>query len=623
MPVHNADVAVIFDEIADLLELEQANPFRIRAYRSAARVVRDLSRDVATLVHDGADLTKLPGIGADLASKIQEIAGCGTCAMLVDLRKKTPPALTKLLTIPGLGPKRVQVLYGRLGIRTTDQLARAAKAGKIQKLAGFGQKTEQLIVQAVSAQAATAGRLSVAIAAQYAEPLVAYIQETPGIDQVVVAGSYRRGKETVGDLDILVTASRRSPVIRRFVAYDEVAKIVSQGTTRATVILRANLQVDLRVVAKESYGAALHYFTGSKPHNIAVRQLGQQAGLKINEYGVFRGKRCVAGQTEESVFARVGLPFIPPELRENRGEIEAARAGTLPHLVEPADIQGDLHCHTDATDGRNSLREMALAAQARGYAYLAITDHSQRLTMARGLDPRRLRVQMREIDRLNSELKGITLLKGIEVDILETGRLDLPDQVLGELDLVIGSVHSFFKLSRAKQTARILRAMDHRHFHILGHPSGRLILRREPYEVDMEQIIRHARERGCVLELNAQPDRLDLSDTFCRMAREEGVLISIDTDAHATQELEFMRFGIGQARRGWLEAANVLNTRPLAELRRLLALTPTAEPPQPPAPARQVAEKASKPRAIRMAPSSNRAAPPLSEATRRKRTASR
>ncbi|RJQ49303.1 MAG: DNA polymerase/3'-5' exonuclease PolX [Gammaproteobacteria bacterium] len=573
MPVHNADVATVFEEIADLLEIENANPFRVRAYRNAARLIGDLNRELSDMLAGGADLTELPGIGADLAGKIQEIVTTGKSAMLVKLRKRTPPALIELLKLPGLGPKKVKTLYQELDIHSIEQLARAARDGRIRNVHGFGARSEAKILEAVAAQAGSAGRFKLAAAAQYAERLVAYLKAAPGVSRVIVAGSFRRCKETVGDLDILVTAKRAAPVMERFVSYDEVAEILAQGTTRATVLLRSKLQVDVRVVAEESYGAALHYFTGSKSHNIALRKMGQEMGLKINEYGVFRGKRRIAGATEESVYASVGLPYIEPELRENRGEIEAARGGRLPKLVEFGDLRGDLHAHTRATDGRNTVREMAEAAKARGLEYLAITEHSRRLTVARGLTPQRLLAQMDEIDRLNAELKGVTLLKGIEVDILEDGALDLPDDLLGRLDVVVAAVHSRFDLSRDKQTARILKAMDHPHFSILAHPSGRLIEQREPYDVDMPRLIRHARERGCFLEINAQPDRLDLLDIYIQMAKEEGVLLAVSSDAHSVQQFDYLRFGIGQARRGWLEKDDVVNTRPLKELRALLSRT--------------------------------------------------
>jgi len=573
VPVHNADITAVFDEIADLLEIEGANPFRIRAYRNAARILGDLPEEVRALVERGDDLTRLPGIGTDLAGKIGEIVTTGHCTQLDRLHRETPPAVTELLKIPNLGPKRVKALYHDLGVQTVEQLRRAARDGRIRTLHGFGEKTEQNILQAVEAHARQNKRFLLATAAQYAASLQAFMQAVPGVIQVAVAGSFRRMRETVGDLDILVTAGPDSQVMQRFAGYDEVAEVLSVGETRASVLLKCGMQVDLRVVAKASYGAALHYFTGSKAHNIAIRRAAQQLGLKVNEYGVFRGAKRVAGETEESVFRAVKLPFIPPELREDRGEIDAARAGRLPKLVELSDLKGDLHAHTKASDGRDSLRDMALAARALGLEYMAITEHSRHLTVAHGLDPEQLTKQCDEIERLNTELKGITLLKGIEVDILDDGSLDLPDDALARLDLVIGAVHSRFDLSRAKQTERILRAMDHPHFTLLAHPGGRRIEKREPYDVDMLRIIRHARERGCFIELNAQPDRLDLTDSHCQSAKEEGVLVSINTDAHSTLDFANLKFGVGQARRGWLEKKNVLNTRPLAELRKLLKST--------------------------------------------------
>ena len=573
MPVHNANITVIFEEIADLLEIQGANPFRIRAYRNAARILGDLPQEARVLVERGDDLTRLPGIGADLAGKIEEIITSGHCSLLDRLRRELPPAITELLKIPGLGPKRVKTLYHDLDVQTVEQLHRAAQDGRIRALHGFGEKTEQNILQTVEAHASQSRRFKLATAAQYAETLRVFLQAIPGVQQVVVAGSFRRMRETVGDLDILVTAAPDSPVMQRFTTYDEVAEVFSAGETRASILLKCGMQVDLRVVAQPSYGAALHYFTGSKSHNIAIRRIAQQLGLKVNEYGVFRGEKRIAGESEESVYRAVGLPYIPPELREDRGEIEAARAGRLPKLVELSDLKGDLHAHTKATDGHDSLRDMALAAKALGLQYLAITEHSRRLTVAHGLDPLQLARQCDEIDRLNTQLEGITLLKGIEVDILEDGSLDLPDGVLARLDLVVGAVHSRFDLSRAKQTERILRAMDHPHFTLLAHPSGRLIEKREPYDVDMLRIIRHARQRGCFLELNAHPERLDLLDSQCQSAKEEGVLVSINSDAHSTFDFANLRYGVGQARRGWLEKSDVLNTRPLAALRKLIKRT--------------------------------------------------
>jgi DNA polymerase (family 10) len=573
MPIHNADIAARFEEIADRLEIQGANPFRIRAYRNAARTLGELPQEARALLEKGEDLTRLPGIGADLATKVREIVDTGRCSLLERLRRELPPAVTELLRVPGLGPKRVKALYHDLDVQTVEQLYRAARDGRIRALPGFGEKTELNILQAVEAHASKTHRFKLAVAAQYADALTAFLEAVPGVKQVTVAGSFRRMRETVGDLDILVTAAANSPVMPRFIAYDEVADVLSAGSTRASVVLKSGLQVDLRVVAQQAYGAALHYFTGSKAHNIAIRRIAQKLGLKVNEYGVFHGSERIAGDDEASVYATVGLPYIPPELRENRGEIEAARGGRLPDLVELADLRGDLHAHTKATDGHDSLRDMALAAKAMGLEYLAITEHSRHLTVARGLDPLRLARQCDEIDRLNPELDGITLLKGIEVDILEDGSLDLPDEVLGRLDLVVGAVHSQFHLSRARQTARILRAMDHPHFTLLAHPSGRLLEQREPYDVDMLRIIRHAKGRGCFLELNAHPERLDLLDTQCQMAKEEGVLVSVNSDAHSIFDFSNLKYGVGQARRGWLETDDVLNTRPLAALQRLLKRT--------------------------------------------------
>jgi len=573
MPVHNTDIADIFNEIADLLEIESANPFRIRAYRNAARNLQGMGQDITTYLQQQKELTELPGIGKDLAAKIREILDTGRCQTLEKLRKATPAGLTDLLHIPGLGPKRVHSLYHELDIHTPEQLLRAAKDGRVHELPGFGVRTEQALIADIEAHVRQKRRIKLITAAQYAEPLVSYLQKVPGVDQVIVAGSYRRRKETVGDLDILVSADKSDKVMEAFVNYDDVRDVQSRGTTRSTVILGNGLQVDLRVVGKASFGAALYYFTGSKAHNIAVRRRAQQRRLKINEYGVFKGDRQIAGASENSVFEAIGLPYIPPELRENTGEIEAAEQHRLPRLVELKDLRGDLHAHSKATDGHNSIREMAQAAREFGFEYLAITEHSRHLSVAHGLNEQRLLRQIDEIDRLNEELQGITLLKGIELDILEDGQLDLQDRVLGKLDLVVGAVHSKFHLSRSKQTERILRAMDHPHFSILAHPTGRLLETRDAYDVDMQQIIRHARQRGCYLELNAQPDRLDLLETYCHMAKAEGVLISIDSDAHSVNDFRNLEYGIGQARRGWLEKGDVLNTRPLAQIRKLLKKT--------------------------------------------------
>ncbi len=573
MPIHNADIADIFDEIADYLEIDGENPFRIRAYRNAARTVRGLGTELKDMVERQEELTLLPGIGKDLAAKIHEILETGTAQALRKLQARIPRAVTELLKIPNLGPKRVRVLYHDLNIETGAQLLEAAASGRIRELAGFGAKIEQRILEALEAKATKKPRMLISFVEPYVNSLLDYLRQVSGVQRVVVAGSFRRSRETVGDIDILVTTDKDSPLMDQFAVYDEVTTVLSRGTTRSSVVLRCGLQVDVRLVAQSSFGAALQYFTGSQAHNITIRRLAQQRGYKINEYGVFKGDQTIAGDTEESVYQILDLPLIPPELREDRGEINAAQQGKLPRLVELADLSGDLHVHTRASDGRHSLREMAESARKRGLQYIAITEHSQRLKMAKGLDSKRLMQQVDEIDRLNEAVKGITILKGIEVDILEDGRLDLPDAVLGRLDLVVGAVHGYFNLSADKQTQRLLRAMDHPHFSILAHPTGRLINERDPFAIDIARIIRKARERGCFLELNAYPKRLDLTDTYCQMAKDEGVLVAISSDAHIPGDFDNLRFGIGQARRGWLEASDELNTRSLPQLRKLLGQT--------------------------------------------------
>jgi DNA polymerase (family 10) len=573
MPVHNSDVADIFSRIADLLEIKGDNPFRIRAYRNAARTVGGLSKSVADLVEQNKDLDELPGIGKDLADKIKKIVQTDSLPLLKDLEEEFPPGLPGLMKIQGMGPRKVKVLFEELGIGSIGQLKKAAEKRKIQDLSGFGKKTEQNILEEltrINEQKGEKGRIKISIAEQIAQPLFAYLKHVEGVRDLEVAGSYRRRKETVGDLDILATCKKCSQIMDRFTDYEEVDRVLSHGKTKSSVVLRSGLQVDLRVVPRISFGSALHYFTGSKEHNIAVRKMGVGKKLKINEYGVFKGKKRIAGKTEKEVYKQVGLPYIEPELRENRGELKSAKTNNLPHLIVLDDIKGDLHVHTKASDGHYSLEDMAEAAKKKGYDYIAITDHSKHVTVARGLDADRLRKQIGDIDRLNEKLNGIKVLKSVELDILEDGTLDLPDAVLEQLDLVICSIHYKFNLSREKQTDRVIKAMDNPAFNILSHPTGRLIFERKPYEINMEKVMDAARERGCFLELNAHPDRLDLRDTHCKMAKEMGVKIAIVTDAHRTDGLDLMRFGIGQARRGWLESEDVLNTRDWKELKKLL-----------------------------------------------------
>ncbi|MFO1188207.1 MAG: DNA polymerase/3'-5' exonuclease PolX [Alphaproteobacteria bacterium] len=570
MPVHNSEIAEILNRYATLLEIAEANPFRIRAYRRAARTIQELPHSAARMLAEGEDLAELPGIGRDLAEKITEIVKTGQLAALDDLERTMPADLAELATISGLGPKRVRRLHEELGIEHVADLAKAARAGQIRRLAGFGPKIEAKILAAVGRRREIRMRVGTHVAEQVAEPLVAHLKQVKGVGRIVVAGSYRRHRETVGDLDILVTGTAGAKVMDALAGYDEVREVVARGGTRSTVVLRSGLQVDLRVVPEVSYGAALHYFTGSKEHNIAIRKRAQERGLKLNEYGVFKGGKRIGGRTEEDVFSLVGLPYIEPELRENRGEIEAAAAHRLPRLVSLAEIHGDLHVHTKATDGRNSIEEMALAAKERGYDYLAISDHTRHVAIAHGLDTGHLERQIAEIERLNDTLKGIRILKSAEVDILEDGRLDLPDSILKKLDFTTCAIHYKFDLSAAKQTERILRAMDDPCFSIFGHPSGRLLGQREAYDIDMERVMAGALERGCHLEVNAQPERLDLTDIYCKMAKERGLKVAISTDAHSTASLDYMRYGIAQARRGWLEPNDVLNTRQWADLKKLL-----------------------------------------------------
>jgi DNA polymerase (family X) len=570
MAIRNADIALLFNKLADLLEIEGANPFRVRAYRNAARTLGGLSQNVADFLKEGHELSELPHIGVDLAAKVQTIVETGRLPLLEEVEQRTPGALSTLMAIPGLGAKRIALLHQKLGITSLEDLERAVRTGKIQELEGFGQKTEALIKAGIERLARREKRFPLAQAETIVEPLIAYLKRAKGFKTLKVAGSYRRRRETVGDLDILVTCSQSSPVMEHFIAYDAVKEVSSQGETRATVILHSGIQVDLRVVHQTSYGAALHYFTGSQAHNIAVRKLGVQKNLKINEYGVFKKDKQIAGYTEQEVFAQVGLPYIEPELREDRGEIQAALQGKLPHLIALENVCGDLHCHTQATDGHHSLEAMTIAAAERGYEYLAITDHSKRVSVAHGLDQQQLARQIKEIDCLNEKLTGIVLLKSIEVDILEDGSLDLPNEILKKLDLTVCSVHYPGELSRTRQTERILRAMENPYFNILAHPSGRLINQREPYELDLERVMETAKHYGCFLELNAQPSRLDLTDIHCKMAKSLGLKIAISTDAHSIAHLDYMQFGIDQARRGWLEPEDVLNTRPLTALKKQL-----------------------------------------------------
>ena len=570
--MQNVEVARIFEDLADLLELDGANPFRVRAYRNAARTIEALSADVAAMVaRDPAELLQLEGIGKDLADKIVVIVRTGQLPQLEDLKAKIPPGVVQMLRIPGLGPKKVAALFKELGLETLDALKQAAEQGRIAELKGFGKKTEQSILEGLAIVAEAGQRVFLADAKVEADAIVADLQQLSSITQATVAGSCRRRKETVGDLDVLVTSSDHSAAMDRLAANPLVVKVLARGDTKQRVRLRSGLELDLRVVPDESFGAASQYFTGSKEHNIVIRRRAQERGLKLNEYGLFRGDELVASRTEEEVYAAVGLPWIPPELRENRGEIERAEAGQLPKLIELTDIRGDLHMHTTATDGMNSIREMAEAAKARGLKYIAITDHSKRVTMANGLDADRLRAHWKAIDKVRGEISGIEILKGIECDILEDATMDLPDDVLAEADWVLAVLHYGLKQPREQIDKRLLNAIRNPHVDAIGHLTGRLVNQRPGADLTFEDVLKAAADYGTWLEINAHPSRLDLDDIHAAAAKERGIPIVINTDAHSTAGFDVMQYGIFQARRAGLEADDVANTRTLKEFQKLLS----------------------------------------------------
>jgi len=569
--MQNPDIARLFDEVADLLEIQDANPFRVRAYRNAARTIRDFPEPLADLVRAGTkDLTDIAGIGDDLAEKITEIATKGELALRKQLAAKLPAGLLDLLRIPGLGPKRVKLLYKKLKVKSASDLSKALDQGKIQKLKGFGPKIEEKMRAGLGQAQVTERRMLLNEAETQATALVAYLQAGGGVRQIAVAGSYRRRRETIGDLDILVTSDDSPRVMDRFVAYADVADVVSKGDTRSTVKLRGGLQVDLRAVEPAAYGAALQYFTGSKAHNVELRKIAQEHGYKLNEYGLFKGTRRVAGQTEEEIYAKLGLDWIPPELREARGEIALARERRLPRLVELTDIRGDLQMHTSATDGKGTIDEMAEAARALGYQYIAITDHSKRVTMALGFDAKRLREQWRTIDERNATSRGFTILKSIELDILENGKLDLPDDVLAEADYVVATIHYGLTQTEKELTRRLVHAAEHPWVDAIGHPTGRMLGKREPYRFDFDAVVRACVAHGCALELDGHPERMDLPDTLAAAAKQLGARFVLSTDSHQPGNLPFMKYGVDLARRAGLEARDIVNTRPLAAFRKEL-----------------------------------------------------
>lgn len=558
--MRNAQVADMFDEIADYQELAGENFFKVRAHRRAAETIRDLGVDIATLV-EADRVRELDGVGEAIAGKIRQCLESGTCAYLEELRKRYPATIRELLRVPGLGPKKVAQLYQELGIVTVDDLACAAREDRLSGLKGMGKKTQERILRGIDLLRRNAGRVLLNEALEAAETIVSRLRALPEVKAVQYAGSLRRWRETIGDVDLLVTADHPGPIMDAFTTQPEITEVLAHGETKSSIVFGSGLQVDLRAVPAESFGAACQYFTGSKDHNVKLRERAVRRGLKINEYGVFAGNGTrVAGETEESVYEAVGLPWIPPELRESRGELEAAEAGSLPHLVELADLQGDVHLHTVWSDGHNTVEEMAQTAAARGYRYLAITDHSKALAMAHGLDEERLLQQIEEIRALDETLPDIRLLCGIELDILGGGELDLAAEVLSRLDVIIGSVHSRFAMPAEEMTARLIAALQTGFIDILAHPTGRLLGQREGYRFDLEAVLDCAAEYGVAMEINAYPQRLDLNDVGCRLAAERGVAVAISTDAHAVGQLDFMRYGVGTARRGWLQPENVLNT---------------------------------------------------------------
>ncbi len=573
MPYHNHEIGKIISKLADLLDISEENQFKIRAYRNAAQSINNSSQSIPDMIKQGKDISKLPGIGKSIAEKVKEYIETGHIKRLDDVEKKVPGELTEMMKMTQLGPSRVKSLYKELKITNINDLEEAAKKNKIKNLEGFGQKTQDNIleeIQRYKKEGSQKKRLEWVFAEEITNDYINYLKKHKDVKNISPAGSYRRKKETVGDMDILVTCNNTGNVMDHFVKYDEVRNIIAKGKTKSSVLLKSGLQVDLRAVPDESYGAALLYFTGSKAHNVAIRGFAQDQNYKVNEYGIYKSRKRIAGKSENEMYQTIGLSYIEPELREDRGEIEASQQEKLPKLVTFEDIQGDLQTHTNETDGRYSLEEMVNAARKTGYSYYAVTDHSKRVTVAKGLNEKRLRKQMEAIDKLNDKLDDIIILKSIEADILEDGTLDLPDHVLKELDFVLCSVHYNTRLSEKKQTDRIIRAMDNPYFNILAHPTGRLIGEREPYAMNMEKILHAAKERRCYLEINAAPQRLDLNEFHAKLAKDIGVKLSISTDAHSIDNLYNMRFGVYQARRGWLEKDDILNTRPWKELKKLL-----------------------------------------------------
>lgn len=583
--MENREVARILRETAQLLEIDGAQIGRYRSYEKAAELIASLSEPIEELAKDTEKLTELPGIGDRMAEHIQEILKKGDYSLRQKLLKKYPTTILDLLSLQSLGPKKVALLWRKFKAGTVDQVETLARDAKLRDLPGFGEKSEQNILKAVEVFKKVSGRFHLHVADQTAAQLIAHIMQLgkKKVESVTPAGSLRRGKETVGDLDLLLTlpATKHSQkdidaIADHILKYSAIEQVLARGENKVSFRLANGMQVDVRLLEKESYGAALLYFTGSKEHNVALRGLANKMGYTLNEYALstLKEERRVAGRREEEIYAKLKLDYIPPELRENTGEIEAAAAHRLPKLVTSEDMRGDLQMHTTASDGRNSIEEMAEAARKLGYQYIALTDHSKAVTVANGMDEKRTIEQIKKIRAANDRISAIRLLTGIEVDILKDGKLDLDDAVLAQLDVVVASVHSYMNLDRAAMTERLLAAIENPYTQIIAHPTGRLLLRRDAFEYDMEKILDAARQRGVAMECNSYPDRLDLKDTYLRMAKDRGVKIVISTDAHSTGNLDFIRYGVQMARRGWLEKKDVLNTLPVEELLAALRAKP-------------------------------------------------
>jgi DNA polymerase (family 10) len=555
----NQEIVKIFNDIADLLEIKGENPFRIRAYRRAALNIESLSTDIASTPKD--ELMEIPGIGQDLAGKILEYIQTGKMQAYEDLKKEVPEGLSGLLSVPSLGPKTAKLFFEKLQVKDLDDLARLAREHKLIGLPGIKEKTEENIIKGIEMLKRGMERQPLGKVLPVAKDVVGYLETHAPVDQIKIAGSIRRWKDTIKDIDILATSRDPKAVMNAFVHLPHVQDILMHGPTKSSVIIHEGLQVDLRVVEEDSFGAALAYFTGSKAHNIRLREMAVKAGLKINEYGIFREKddKKLGGKREEDVYRILSLPFIAPELREDLGEIEAAIEGRLPRLIDSSDIRGDLHVHTRRSDGSHDFDELIREAKKRGYAYIAITDHSKGLGIARGLNEERLLEEKAEIEALNKKLKGFRLLAGVEVDIRSDGRMDFTDEILRQMDIVVASIHSGFRQSREQITRRLTSAMRNPCVSIIAHPTGRLIGERDPYDVDMHEVLKVAKETGTAIEINAYPLRLDLNDAYAKMAKEMGIRLAISTDTHITNQFDFMEYGVAIARRGWLEKRDVLN----------------------------------------------------------------